>query len=175
MENGKREFKIIEDKLYNFFNKEKKIATLNYRIEILKKQIEKIDQELKECDVSIEIESSSPSFEERVQSSSDGTSYAEREVIRITDLKLKRKAEKEVEIEEFLALIDKIELDNAILEYNLQFINEEWHKLLELKYKDKKSEQQIAIEMNMSQSQVNKIKQKVIFDIKRWEEWREKS
>ena len=108
MENGKREFKIIEDKLYNFFNKEKKIATLNYRIEILKKQIEKIDQELKDCDVSIEIESSSPGFEERVQTSSNGTSYAEREVIRITDLKLKRKAEKEVEIEEFLALIDKI-------------------------------------------------------------------
>lgn len=175
MENGKREFKIIEDKLYNFFNKEKKIAALRYQIEILRKQIDRLDKDLRECNITIEIESSSLGFEERVQTSSNGTSYAEREVIRITDLKLKRKAEKEVEIEEFLALIDKIELDNAILEYNLQFINEEWHKLLELKYKDKKSEQQIAIEMNMSQSQVNKIKQKVIFDIKRWEEWREKS
>ena len=175
MENGKREFKIIEDKLYNFFNKEKKIAALRYQIEILRKQIERLYKDLRECNITIEIESSSPGFEERVQTSSNGTSYAEREVIRITDLKLKRKAEKEVEIEEFLALIDKIELDNAILEYNLQFINEEWHKLLELKYKDKKSEQQIAIEMNMSQSQVNKIKQKVIFDIKRWEEWREKN
>ena len=174
MENGKREIKIIEDKLYNFFNKEKKIAALRYQIEILRKQIERLYKDLRECNITIEIESSSPGFEERVQTSSNGTSYAEREVIRITDLKLKRKAEKEVEIEEFLALIDKIELDNAILEYNLQFINEEWHKLLELKYKDKKSEQQIAIEMNMSQSQVNKIKQKVIFDIKRWEEWREK-
>lgn len=174
MENGKREFKIIEDKLYNFFNKENKIAALRYQIEILRKQIDRLDKDLRECNITIEIESSSPGFEERVQTSSNGTSYAEREVIRITDLKLKRKAEKEVEIEEFLALIDKIELDNAILEYNLQFINEEWHKLLELKYKDKKSEQQIAIEMNMSQSQVNKIKQKVIFDIKRWEEWREK-
>ena len=175
MENGKREFKIIEDKLYNFFNKEKKIAALRYQIEILRKQIERLYKDLRECNITIEIESSSLGFEERVQTSSNGTSYAEREVIRITDLKLKRKAEKEVEIEEFLALIDKIELDNAILEYNLQFINEEWHKLLELKYKDKKSEQQIAIEMNMSQSQVNKIKQKVIFDIKRWEEWREKN
>ena len=175
MENGKREFKIIEEKLYNFFNKEKKIAALRYQIEILRKQIDRLDKDLRECNITIEIESSSLGFEERVQTSSNGTSYAEREVIRITDLKLKRKAEKEVEIEEFLALIDKIELDNAILEYNLQFINEEWHKLLELKYKDKKSEQQIAIEMNMSQSQVNKIKQKVIFDIKRWEEWREKS
>ena len=87
-------FKKMEDKLYNYFNKEKKIATLNYRIELLKKQRDKINQELKKCDVSIEVESSSPGFEERVQSSSDGTSYAEREVIRITDLKLKRKLSK---------------------------------------------------------------------------------
>lgn len=165
-------FKKTEDKLYNYFNKEKKIATLNYRIQILKKQIYEIDQELKECNVNIEIESSSPGFEERVQSSSDGTSYAEREVIRITDLKLKRKLSKEIEIEELKEKIENIELDNSILEYNLQYINEEWYKLLELKYKFKKNEVQISLEMNISQSQVNKIKQKAIADIRRWEEWR---
>ena len=165
-------FKQTEDKLYNYFNKEKKIATLNYRIEVLKKQIDKINQELRECDVNIEIESSSPAFEERVQSSSDGTSYAERELIRIIDLKLKRKLSKEIEIEEIKEEIENIELDNSILEYNLQFINEEWYKLLELKYKFKKNETQISLEMNISQSQVNKIKQKAIADIRRWEEWR---
>lgn len=165
-------FKKTEDKLYNYFNKEKKIATLNYRIEVLKKQIDKINQELRECDVNIEIESSSPGLEERVQTSSDGTSYAEREVIRITDLKLKRKLSKEIEIEEIKEEIENIELDNSILEYNLQYINEEWYKLLELKYKFKKNEVQISLEMNISQSQVNKIKQKAIANIQRWEEWR---
>ena len=165
-------FKKTEDKLYNYFNKEKKIATLNYRIELLKKQIDKINQELRECDVNIEIESSSLGFEERVQTSSDGTSYAEREVIRITELKLKRKVSKEIEIEELKEEIENIELDNSILEYNLQYINEEGYKLLELKYKFKKNETQISLEMNISQSQVNKIKQKAIADIRRWEEWR---
>ena len=165
-------FKKTEDKLYNYFNKEKKIATLNYRIELLKKQIDKINQELRECDVNIEIESSSLGFEERVQTSSDGTSYAEREVIRITELKLKRKVSKEIEIEELKEEIENIELDNSILEYNLQYINEEWYKLLELKYKFKKNETQISLEMNISQSQVNKINQKAIADIRRWEEWR---
>lgn len=165
-------FKKTEDKLYNYFNEEKKIATLNYRIEVLKKQIDKINQELRECDVNIEIESSSQGFEERVQTSSDGISYAEREVIRITDLKLKRKLSKEIEIEEIKEEIENIELDNSILEYNLQYINEEWYKLLELKYKFKKNEVQISLEMNISQSQVNKIKQKAIADIRRWEEWR---
>lgn len=165
-------FKKTEDKLYNYFNKEKKIATLNYRIELLKKQIDKINKELREGDVNIEIESSSLGFEERVQTSSDGTSYAEREVIRITDLKLKRKKSKEIEIEELKEKIENIELDNSILEYNLRYINKEWYKLLELKYKFKKNETQISLEMNISQSQVNKIKQKAIADIMRWEEWR---
>ena len=165
-------FKKTEDKLYNYFNKEKKIATLNYRIELLKKQIDKINQELRECDVNIEIESSSLGFEERVQTSSDGTSYAEREVIRITELKLKRKVSKEIEIEELKEEIENIELDNSILEYNLKYINEEWYKLLEFKYKFKKNETQISFEMNISQSQVNKIKQKAIANIQRWEEWR---
>lgn len=165
-------FKKIEDKLYNYFNKEKKIAAFNYRIEVLKKQIDKINKELRECDVNIEIESSSPGFEERVQSSSDGTSYAEREVIRVTDLKLKRKLSKEIEIEEIKEEIENIELDNSILEYNLQFVNKEWYKILELKYKFKKNEVQISLEMNISQSQVNKIKQKAIADISIWEEWR---
>ncbi|CAM2079708.1 MAG: Phage transcriptional regulator, RinA family [uncultured Clostridium sp.] len=165
-------FKKTEDKLYNYFNKEKKIATLNYRIELLKKQIDKINQELKECDVSIEVESSSPGFEERVQTSSDGTSYAEREVIRVTELKLKRKRFKEIEIEELKEKIENIELDNSILEYNLRYINKEWYKLLELKYKFKKNETQISFEMNISQSQVNKTKQKAIAEIRRWEEWR---
>ena len=138
-------FKKTEDKLYNYFNKEKKIATLNYRIEVLKRQIDKINQELRECDVNIEIESSSPGFEERVQTSSDGTSYAEREVIRITELKLKRKVSKEIEIEELKEEIENIELDNSILEYNLQYINEEWYKLLELKYKYKKKARKINV------------------------------
>ena len=165
-------FKKTEDKLYNYFNKEKKIATLNYRIEVLKRQIDKINQELRECDVNIEIESSSPGFEERVQTSSYGTSYAEREVIRITELKLKRKVSKEIEIEELKEEIENIELDNSILEYNLKYINEEWYKLLEFKYKFKKNETQISFEMNISQSQVNKIKQKAIANIQRWEECR---
>lgn len=115
----KGEPKKTEEKLYNYFNKEKKIARLNFRIDLLKKQVEK-----------------------------------------------------ELEIEEIKEEIENIELDNSILDYNLQYINDKLYKLLELKYKDKKSEVHISLEMNISQSQVNKIKQKAIADISRWEEWR---
>lgn len=49
-------------------------------------------------------------------------------------------------------LIDKIKLYNAILEYNIQSLNSERYKLMELKYKYKKKEQQISEELNISQS-----------------------
>ena len=169
---GNKEFKKIEEMLYNYFNKEKRIDALKHQIKILDKQIEKIDSDLRNCNITLEEESSSPSFDERVQTSSDGMSYSEREVMRITDLKIKRKHEKELEKEELLGLIDKIELDNAILEYNIQLLNPEWYKLIELKYKFKKKEQQISEELNISQSQVNRIKQKIIADINRWEDWK---
>lgn len=165
-------FKKTEDKLYNYFKQENKISTLRHRIDILEKQIFEIAQDLKKCNVSIEVESSNLRFEERVQSSSDRTSYAEREVIRITDLKLKRKLDKELEVERIKEEIENIELDNAILDYNLKYLNREMYNLLMLKYKQKLNETQISFAMNISQSQVNKIKQKVIADIINWEGWR---
>lgn len=165
-------FKNIEEKLYRYYSKEKQIKSIENKIKILDRQIESIESDLRQCNITIDEESSSLSFEERVQTSSDGTSYAEREVMRVTEQRIKRKLQKELEREDLKELIDTIELDNAIIEYNIQFLNEEYKILLEMKYGKKYNEQKISCEMNLSQSQVNKIKQKVIEDIRRWEEWR---
>ena len=165
------EFKKIEEKLYNYFGARKKIASLNHQIEILDKQIKKIDEELRNADVSIGIESTSLMFREKVQTSGTGESYQERELMRITDMKLKRKKEKEIKKEQCLALIDNIELANAILDYNIQNLNNDIYKILEYKYKEKYKEWQIAAKMNITQGRVNQIKQQAIEEIKHWEEW----
>lgn len=167
-------FKATEEKLYSYFNKEKIINSLKHKIEILNRQIEQLVKDIRECNITIDEESRCISYEERVQTSSAGTSYAERETVRIIDMKIKRVADKEYEKEKLLERIESIELDNAILDYNLEFINKEYYKILELKYGKKKKEIEISIELNISQSQVNKIKQKMIADISRWEDWRVK-
>lgn len=169
---NKDELKLIESKLYNYFQKDKKIAAINYKIETLMHQIDGIDRDLRECNIDIELESSAMSFEERVQTSNDGTSYAERQAIKVTELKLQRKADKELEIEQLKTEIENIELDNAILDFNLKDLNREYYKILELRYGRKKNETEISLEMNISQSSINRIKQKTLEDIKRWDDWR---
>lgn len=169
---NKDELKLTESKLYNYFQKDKKIAAINYKIETLMHQIDGIDRDLRECNIDIELESSAMSFEERVQTSNDGTSYAERQAIKVTELKLQRKADKELEIEQLKTEIENIELDNAILDFNLKDLNREYYKILELRYGKKKNETEISLEMNISQSSINRIKQKTLEDIKRWDDWR---
>lgn len=78
--------------LYNYFNKKRRIDALKHQIKILDKQIEKIDRNLRSCNITIEEESSSLLFDERVQTSSNGISYAEREVMKNYGLKDKEKA-----------------------------------------------------------------------------------
>lgn len=89
---GNKEFKKIEEMLYNYFNKKRRIDALKHQIKILDKQIEKIDRNLRSCNITIEEESSSLLFDERVQTSSNGISYAEREVMKNYGLKDKEKA-----------------------------------------------------------------------------------
>lgn len=62
---------------------------LEHKISVLEEQKEKIRQDIKETNIFLEEESRSMTYEERVQSSSSGSSYAEKEMIRQIE-KLKR-------------------------------------------------------------------------------------
>lgn len=125
-----KEFKIIEDKLYKFFNKEI-TNKLKKQIDIITKQIEQVKKDLEEENIDSKV-------------------------------RYKYYEDLAVEREKLLELVDRIELDNGFLEYKLDSLNEDQYRILMLRYKDKKKEFQIAREMNMSQSQVNKIRKKVI-------------
>ena len=96
-------YREIEEKLYKYFNRNNIYNGLNKQLNVINKQIADIEKELRECNyISIDEESSSPGFDERVQTSSTGTSYVESQMIKLTELKLKRKAKKEIERENIL-------------------------------------------------------------------------
>lgn len=167
-------FRKIENKLYLYFDSDKKIRSLNNEIELLDKQINQIDKDLRECNIKIESTVKSPSFEERVQTSSDGTSYAEREVMRVTEVKIRRMTEKQLEREYKKEQIDTIQLDCIAIQDIVSGYNQELKQLIEYKYKEKWNETKISYKMNLSQSQINKKKNKVLNDILRWETWNKK-
>lgn len=163
---NKAKFNETQKKLYNYFERESKIASLRYKIEIIKNQISRIEKEKMDYNGY-----RSPNWDEKVQTSSSGSSYAESEMIRHEEGKKLRIGNCIKEIEEIKETILQIERDNAVIDYNLRYLNAEIMDLLRMKYRDRKSETAIGLALNLDQSAVNKRKEKIIQDIARWEEW----
>ncbi len=155
-------FKETENKIYSYYKKDKLINSLNTRLNILNNQIDKIREDLKSCNVSIEPNIKAISYEERVQSSCNCTSYVEREITKVTEYKIKRLDDKEVEKEKIFEQIDQIELDYSFIRDAIESIKGETLQLLELKYKKRYGEQQIADILHLTQSQINKKKWRLV-------------
>jgi hypothetical protein len=164
-------FRITENRVRVYFQKDKLINSLNNRINLLNEQINAIDEDLRNCNISIEPGIKPISYEERVQSSGDGSSYAEKEAMRLTEFKIKRMAEKKLEREKLLEQIDQIELDYCYMQDALEPIKGVYKELLKMKYEKRMGEQQIGIKMNWSQSQINKKKWKLIELIADFDRW----
>lgn len=158
----------LETKLYNYYESNKVLSNYRFRIEILKKQVEEIDKELRDIKIEIPIQSSSLSYEERVQTSVDNSSYAEKMLIKMTDNLLKEKAYKLCDIKEYQRRIRKIELDNKVIDLNINEIDEEFRKILELKYKKKLSEREVSIRLCMAEATVARKKFKALELIYSW-------
>jgi (p)ppGpp synthase/HD superfamily hydrolase len=168
---NKEQFVETENKVRRYFQKDKLINSLNSKISLLDKQIKAIDEDLKSCNINIEPGIKAISYEERVQSSGDGSSYAEKEAMRLTEFKIKRVAEKRLEKEKLLEQIDQIELDYIYIKDAIEPIKGIFKELLKMKYEKRMSEIQIGKTMNWSQSEINKKKRKLLKLIAGWDQW----
>lgn len=166
----KATFRKTEKKLYNYFMKNKKINSLKHKIELLNKQVEKIEQKLKKVDVSIPEESRSMTYEERIQTSNDGTSYAERAAMRITDKLLAEQSRKIEEIADIEVEIMNIEADNVIIENNIKLLKKEDVDFLESKYGKELPDWEVGINLNMTQSTTTRKRQRLIRNVAEWEQ-----
>ncbi len=165
----KEMFKKIEWKLYRYFEKDKKIKSIKDKIDLLEKHIKLINEKIKNIDISIPIESKSVNFEERVQTSNDGTSYAEKTMINIMDRLEREVINNKNEITKLEELIRKTKEDNKMLDNYIVYLNNDYKNFLEYKYKDKLKNWQIANKLNMSEVTCTRIKRELINDISRWE------
>ena len=164
-------FDDVERKLCRYYAKGKYEKELKERLNILESQIKTIYTDLKECNINLEPESKSPSFEQRVQTSSDGMSYAEREAMRVTELKIRRLTQRCIERQNVLEQLDNLEIEYNEIDWKIRDFNGDLKQLLELKYKDLFNEMKIARILNLDQSQVNRKKQQIINKIIMWDMW----
>lgn len=162
-------FKKTEGKLYDYFQAEKKISCLNLKIELLKKHVTEIETRMKETDISIPEESRSSTYEESVQTSRSVTSYAEKAAIRIIEDMESEIAFKKEEIALLEKIIRTTEADNAIIEYNLNFLTKEDRQFLKLRYEEEKTYMQIGMEMNIAQSTATRVRRRLVEDVAKWD------
>ena len=161
-------FKKIEKMLYRYYETEKDIKVLNKEKELLSNQYQLLENKLKKTQYSLQEQSSSIGFEERVQSSSDGTSYAERELIN----QITGDEKEQNRIRKRLYKIDRkireIERNNIKLKINITMLNSEYQKFLELKYKDKMPMEKLYIEINRSRKSAFNLRREIIDEVGRW-------
>ena len=165
----KKIFEKTEWKLYRYFEKDKKIKSLDNKIRLLESHIKLINEKIKNMDISIPIESRSISFDEKVQVSNDGTSYVERTMINIIYRLEREIINNKDEIIKLEELIRKIKEDNKMLDDYIIYLNNDYKNFLEYKYRDKLKNWQIANKLNISEVTCTRIKRELINDISRWE------
>lgn len=161
-------FKRTEGRLYRYFEDLRKIKCLELECESLEKQKEIIKKDIRETNVFIDEESKSMTYEERVQTSSSNTSYAERALINEID-----KLEKEWIYVRKKLLKKRIhirELERKIsnIKSNLEMLSEENKRFIELKYADKKSFEEIGQALNMAKATAHRKREELIENIYLW-------
>jgi hypothetical protein len=171
MSKDKKDLSEIENKLKNYFLKDQKIKSYKLKIEVIKKQKAELDLQIKNNDIVIPIESSSPSFEERVQTTPTGMSYAERTMLNIIDKKIMESSNYQEDIYALESKIRRIEIDCAEIGENIKTLDEDSLKLLSMRYKDNKKDWQIGQDLRMDQSTVTRKRMRILLDICKFENW----
>ena len=165
----KEEFKAVEKKLYDYYQKERIINSLKFKLNLVEDQLKAIEEKIAGNKVNIEGDGlKAINYCEKIQTTSTGTSYAEQALIREIECLEKeciRKKEIKNKLEENLR---DIELDNGILEYNINFLSERDKKLLEEKYKNTTPDWEIAQDINTCETNIRKIRKKLLNEVNKW-------
>ena len=166
-------FKKVEGMLYRYYRQKKELKDIQDKIIFLEKEIERIEKRIRTTDVTI-IDFYKPgNMEERVQTSSSNTSYAEQQMTKaIEDLekqqleikkKILRLTCKESNLREFIYTIDK----------NIEMLGSKEKKFIELKYGKclpiLEIYRQTYDQFNLEQaSYYNSVRNKIVENIAHW-------
>ncbi|WP_243447850.1 sigma-70 family RNA polymerase sigma factor [Clostridium tetani] len=162
-------FRNMERMLYNYFIKDDIVKSKKELIEMLENQINKLEEQIKTNNVKIEPElNMGISYDEKVQTSTDGASYAEKAVIRAVEGLEMDKAEKLEEVFKLEKDIMDIERESKIIELNIGMLSEEDKKFIEMKYKERMSVEEIAEKINLSRTAGYNKRDKIVENIIHW-------
>lgn len=168
----KETYRRIEGMLYGHFKEDlKRVVSLRNEIELTERNIKKIDDKIRSCDINIDYNQGGMEISERVQSSSTGTSYAEREIIKGIDNLEKEKAHN---IKRLYKLEEKernLGYKIEKLERNINELSDTCKEFIDLKYNPSNkfkrvlSVREVADEMHIGKDAAYNLKDNIIENI----------
>jgi len=166
---NKELFRKTEGKLYSYFREKKEINDIRVRIEQLEKQIESIEYDIKNTNIRIDYYQPGMGINERVQTSTNSTSYAESEIMRAIG---KLEEERAIKIRNLFKLKAKRRDTESFIthmEQNLKDLNPENKKFIELKYRDEIKVNIIAERLNIATATAYRMRDELVEDIAKHE------
>lgn len=164
-------FKKTEGRLYRYFRYKKEIQSMKRRIEFLEQQIKEINSSIRNVHnyICVDPYQNGAGISERVQSSSDGTSYVEKEMeMEVTKLE-KEQCNKIKGMHKLEARVREKETYVKYMDINIEMLEEEDKRFIELKYGDEKSIIAISIKLNIAQATAYRKREELVYSIAEFE------
>lgn len=157
-------FKNTERQLYSYYEQKKALEALNFKIERIERQIKELREDIQNNNYILDDGLKGVSYGEAVQGSGYKEGF-EKQLCEISQRKEKELFEKITILEELQHRKRDLELNTTIIEHYIKNLSEENKNLMILKYKYKKSLQQIAMELHMGKTTAHRLRQKIIKNI----------
>lgn len=162
-------FRKTEGKLYRYYESKKKIYRIKEDIARLEREIETIEYDIRHSNVIIDYYQNGTGIQERVQSSSTGTSYAEAEMCKQIERLEKEHIDKAKKVLKNRSKIRDMERYIDYMDRNIRMLQEEDKRFLELKYGDKKNILQISMRLNIAQATAYRKREELVEAIAEYE------
>lgn len=153
----------IESKLRKYYSDIKQISILEDKIKSFQLLKDRIEDDIKNCRVSIQPDlNMGVGFDEKVQTSPTGESYAESAIIKQIGKMEDKKEELQVEISKVLLQIADLQTQNSDLKSILDRLGHVYIDIVEMAYRKGMSNINIGIELNLDESCIRRKKREAL-------------
>ncbi|AWZ49805.1 hypothetical protein C3495_05800 [Clostridiaceae bacterium 14S0207] len=162
----KETFRKTEGRIYRYYENLKKIDMLEHRCMVLENTKEQLRNDIKNTNVSIETDMNMGiGYEERVQTSSTCTSYAEKEIARQVNKMIQEWKDIRKEILKIHSKIRELNKQDPDMKYAIGLLDTQYRLIADMKYKDQLSLEKIGLKLNMDKSTVSRTRERIVKDV----------
>lgn len=158
-------FSKIEGELYGYYRDLKRKEIVKEEIDTLNNMLEKIDKNIRTCNITIDADISGMGINEKVQTSSTGESTVEKAIDRSISMLEKEQAQRINRLYKAETELRNIEYKTQKISNIVKFLNEGYKYFINLKYNLNMRMEDIAEELHISEKAAYNKRDKIIKEI----------